>query len=115
MKSFQDNSFNNAFQRIMAKAKPTPTATRWEISGTVWVRDRHSYTGQDYMVHTEVFRLTHRGAPAWELMIVFENWWHASSETPVRNAHWAKLIKGRKQNVLPWFRKQEALVNTAPT
>lgn len=107
MKGFQDNSFTNAFHRILHKARPSPLAVNWAIAGVSWQWDRHSFMGQDYALNSEVHRLSFRGSRPWHLLIVFETWRSEQTDAVIRQAHWSKLLTGRKLDALTWFRTQE--------
>jgi hypothetical protein len=108
VRNFQDNSFTNAFHRVLNKARPSPLAVKWSVAGVAWQWDRHSFTGQDYAFNTEVHRLSFRGPKPWLLLIVFEIWRSEHNDAAIRQTHWSKLIKGHRKDVLAWFRRQEA-------
>jgi hypothetical protein len=108
VKSFQDNSFTNAFHRILNKARPSPLAVKWSFAGVSWQWNRHSYTGQDYAFSTEVHRLLFRGSTPWLLLIVFEKWYAEHDEAVIRQSHWSKLLNGQRRDVLAWFKQQES-------
>jgi hypothetical protein len=110
MKGFQDNSFQNAFQRIMSGAKALPTAVRWTIAGVEWHRDRHTHTGQEYSYTVEVHRLFASGPKSWALLYVIETWWYGSETSETRRASWGKVMKGKRSDVFAWFRAQEKAV-----
>jgi len=107
MKSFNDTFFSNRFTRVSMATCPAPQINSWEVAGTTWRRDRHSYYGQTYSFQCDVYTVTHAGRKSWSLLQVVETWWDEARTTVVRNTHWGRLLHGNKEDVFSWFRDQE--------
>lgn len=82
-------------------------ARSWNVAGVECRRERHRYTGQGYAFSIEILQLRflERGRPAWEAMIVNENWATGSSQTAIRGKKWMKLISGKPTDVRAWVRR----------
>lgn len=44
-------------------------------------------------------------------MIVKEYWWAGAENKPIKSTRWAKVVAGQRNDVLTWFRAQEATLD----
>ncbi len=107
MKSFNDAFFANRFARVSMATCPGAQTNNWQVEGTSWLRDRHSYCGKTYSFQCDVYTVAHAGRRPWGLLQVSETWWDEAGKNVVRNVHWGRLLHGRKEDVFTWFRDQE--------
>ena len=76
-----------------------------------WERERHSFSGSKHGLSIEIVTVTQEGRRAWRLMIVKEYWWAGAENKPIKSARWAKVVAGQRNDVLNWFRSQEATLD----
>lgn len=108
MKGFAGPNFLRAFARIQQAANPSFNLARWAVGRVEWRRQRHSYWGFDYSFQVEAHTLVAPGRTGWNLVVFVETWWMTSRSVAVRTSSWGKLLRGRKADVLAWFKDQEA-------
>ncbi|MDF0490524.1 hypothetical protein PX554_20545 [Sphingomonas sp. H39-1-10] len=101
-----DRSFFRVFDLLVASANPNGSAKRtsWKIAGTVWNRERHSFSGASHSFSMETILVEHDAAPNWSLLIVKEYWWLGAQDKPLRDLRWAKIVSGSSQAALKWFK-----------
>ncbi len=67
-----------------------------------------------YSTAQEMFTLTHQNRPKWTLLVVKDYWWDVEAGTPIRNIRWSRPMKGRRADILAWFRDQEQRMRLEP-
>jgi hypothetical protein len=113
MKSLAQPSFFRVFDLLLGTANPGLKDSAWRHDGTSWERERHSFTGATHGQTIEIFTVTRFGKRGWSAMIVKEYWWAGRKSTALKVVRWAKPIEGRREDILNWFRAQEAALGRA--
>jgi len=88
---------------------PNLAKDRWRVDGVDWIRETHSYFGQDYSFRAECHVLRHgdNGPSAWVLLVVVERWWGSDRTHAVKTTEWRQVVKGQQNRILSWFAKQK--------
>jgi hypothetical protein len=108
MKSLAQPSFFRVFDLLLGAANPGLKLTSWSHDGVGWERERHSFTGATHGQSIEIVTVTHTGKRGWRLMVVKEYWWAGKETKAIKSVKWAKAIDGQRNEILNWFRAQEA-------
>jgi len=106
LKSFSDSRFALLFNRIVSATNPRLEKDGWRAAEVEFRRERHNYWGRDYAFSMEIYTLRSVSKDKWELLVVRENWWTGDRRNTVRSGHWGKLVSGRRDSVLAWFKRQ---------
>lgn len=108
MKSLARPSFFRVFDVLLGLGNPGMKLSSWTHDGIAWERERHAFSGSKHGLTIEIFTLTRSGKRGWSVMIVKEFWWVGDAAKAVKSARWAKPIDGQRNDILNWFRGQEA-------
>src|SRR5207247_8994319 len=76
-------------------------------------RPRHSCTGRSHGFAVEILTLARPGARGWTLMVSKEYWWAGEESKALKSVHWSRPIRGRRGDVIAWFRAQETALERA--
>jgi hypothetical protein len=112
MKSLGQPSFFRVVDLLLGKANPRLALASWGRDGIIWERERHSFSGAKHGMGIEIVTVTRDGRRGWRVMIVKEYWWAGAENKPIKSARWAKVVAGQRNDVLNWFRAQEASLDS---
>lgn len=110
MKNFTSPSFFRLFDLLMSTHNPGFKRSKWTLDGVDCGRERHSFTGQQYGFSVEIFTFSRVGKRGWTLMIVKEHWWIGEDGKGTKALRWARPTSGRRNDIIAWFREQEAIL-----
>lgn len=102
-----DANFLNLFARIAAQSNSDRDCDAWRVAGVHWQRQRLVNWGAGFSFQIETHILMHAARIPWSLLFVHELWWGETREKTIRNAHWVRLQKGSRRDVLKWFTDRE--------
>lgn len=102
-----DANFLNLFSRVAARTNPDRDRDEWRTDGVHWLRQRFVNWNANLSFQIETHTLRHAARDAWTLLYVHEIWWGETRETTIRNAHWVRLERGSRKDVLRWFSDRE--------
>jgi hypothetical protein len=108
MKSLARPSFFRVFDLLLGTINPGLKQSSWTFDGVAWERERHSFMGPKHGQTIEICTLTRPGKRGWSVMIVKEYWWVGKESRAVKAVRWAKPIDGQRNDIMNWFRAQEA-------
>jgi hypothetical protein len=111
MKTMARPSFFRVFDLLLGTTNPGLKLSSWAHDGVKWERERHSFTGPNHGQTIEIVTLTRPGKRGWSVMIVKEYWWVGKESRAVKAARWAKPIDGQRNDIMNWFRAQEAALD----
>jgi hypothetical protein len=114
MKNLSGPSFYRLFDLLVSMTNPGLKLARWEVDGVDWERQRHSFTGPSHGFGVEIFTLTRSGTHGWVLMVIKEYWWTGEENRALKSLHWSRPLRGRRGDVITWFRMQEAGLERTP-
>jgi hypothetical protein len=79
----------------------------WQAQGVECSRERHRYSGQNYVFTIDVLqvRFVRAGRIIWQLILVTEGWRAADGDMVLRQAKWLKLIDGKASDVTSWIQR----------
>jgi hypothetical protein len=112
MKNIGQPSFFRVFDLLVGKANPRLALASWGRDGIVWERERHSFSGAKHGLGIEIVTVTRDGRRGWTVIIVKEYWWAGAESKPIKSARWAKAVAGQRNDILNWFRAQEASLDS---
>ena len=110
MKNFTSPSFFRLFDLLMSTHNPGFKRSKWTLDGVDCGRERHSFTGQQYGFSVEIFTFSRVGKRGWTLMIVKEHWWIGEDGKDTKALRWARPTRGRRNDIIAWFREREAIL-----
>jgi hypothetical protein len=113
MKNLSGPSFFRTFDLLVSTTNPGLKLAHWGIDGVDCERQRHSFTGRSHGFAVEIFTLTRPGARGWTLMVIKEYWWAGEESKALKSLHWSRPIRGRRGDVIAWFRAQETALERA--
>ena len=58
----------------------------------------------------EIFTFTRTGKRGWTLMVVKEYWSIGEESKDTKVLRWARPTSGRRNDIIAWFREQEAIL-----
>jgi hypothetical protein len=108
MKNLSGPSFYRLFDLLVSMTNPGLKRAHWKVDAVDWERQRHSFTGPSHGFGVEIFTLTRQGAHGWVLMVIKEYWWAGEENKALKSLHWSRPLRGRRGDVIAWFRMQEA-------
>jgi hypothetical protein len=108
MKNLSGPSFYRLFDLLASMTNPGLKLAHWKVDGVDWERQRHSFTGPSHGFGVEIFTLRRPGARGWVLMVIKEYWWAGEENKALKSLHWSRPLRGRRGDVIAWFRVQEA-------
>ncbi len=111
MKNLARPSFFRVFDLLLGTTNPGLKLSSWMHDGVAWERERHSFTGPKHGQTIEIFTLTRPGKHGWSVMIVKEYWWVGKESRALKAVRWAKPIDGERDDIMQWFRAQEAALD----
>lgn len=111
MRSLARPAFFRVFDLLLGTTNPGLKLSSWKHDGVVWERERHSFTGPKHGQTIEIVTLTRPGTQGWSVMIVKEYWWAGKESRAVKSLRWAKAIDGQRDDIMGWFRTQEAALD----
>lgn len=114
MKTLAQPSFFRVFDLLLGMGNPGVKLSSWTHDGVTWERERHSFTGPKHGLSIEILTLTHAGRHGWSIMVVKEYWWVGKESKAVKSTRWAKPIEGKRNDIMNWFRAQEAGLGRRP-
>jgi hypothetical protein len=115
MKNFTSPSFFRLFDLLMSTHNPGFKRSKWVLDGVDCTRERHSFTGQQYGFSVEIFTFTRAAKRGWTLMVVKEYWWIGEDSKDTKALRWARPTGGRRNDIIAWFREQEAVLEHSST
>lgn len=107
------NNFHNLFALLASATNKERDCDAWQVDGVQWRRQRSIQWGP-VSFQIEVHELRHAARPQWVLIFVRETWWGTPRDKAIRNAHWAHVPEGRRQDVQRWFERQESALGRRP-
>jgi hypothetical protein len=108
MKSMAQPSFFRVFDLLLGTTNPGLKSSSWTHDGVRWQRERRSFAGPTHGQTIEIVTLCRPGKRGWSVMVVKEYWWVGRQNRAVKALRWAKPIDGQRNDVMSWFRAQEA-------
>jgi hypothetical protein len=114
MKSIHSKGFLDVWRALYHESNPGPTIDRWQCDGVDWIRESYRVGARDYAFHIETHTLSHpgKGAPSWALLVVVERWWRQGRQDALKTSEWRQVLKGPNAQVLSWFDRQRARLDT---
>ena len=108
MKGVNDKSFLNLWQLVLDATNLALDVHAWRVGNVQWRRDRHSYRSSTHSFTLEVHTIEQheRERIVWRLFVVKEHWWGSDGKNAVKSNIWARVLVGRREAVLKWFREQ---------
>jgi hypothetical protein len=108
MRGVNNRNFLNLWQMVYRASVPSPVQTKWRVGEVEWRKERHSFSGVDYAVSTEVHHLRSRppAGRSWSLMVVTEHWWGDDGK-PMKSASWARVLEGNPSVIAAWLKSNE--------
>jgi hypothetical protein len=111
MKSLAQPSFFRVFDLLLGASNPGLKLSSWNHDGVAWERERHSFSGATHGQSIEIVTVSRVGRRGWRLMVVKEYWWVGKESRAIKAVKWAKPIDGQRNEILDWFRDQEAVLD----
>jgi len=111
MKNLGHPTFFHVFDLLLGNTNPGLKLTSWTHDGVSWERERHSFSGSKHGLTIEIVILTRTGKHGWSIMVVKEYWWAGKESKPIKSLRWAKPVSGQRNDILHWFRLQEATLS----
>jgi hypothetical protein len=113
MKTLSSPSFYRVFDLIVSTTNPGLKRAHWKVDEVDCERQRHSFMGPSLGFGIEIFTFTRLGAHGWALMVTKEYWWAGEEHRAIKSLHWSRALRGRRADVIAWFRMQRAALENA--
>lgn len=113
VRTFADPSFFRLIHTLLGEAQSNLRRTKWTHRGVAWIKQRHTYTGNNSSFVIEQYLITKPDPNGWTLLVVKEMWWDGDDK-PIRSTQWAKPLSGKRAKTLEWLKAEERRINTQP-
>jgi len=114
MKNFSSPSFFRLFDLLLSTHNSGFKKLRWEVDGVEWEHDRYTATCAKHGLSIDIITLTRKGRRGWTLMVTKEFWWVGQESKPLKNLRWARVVGGRREDIMNWLRTQEIALDRLP-
>lgn len=113
MRTFADPSFFRLIYTLLGEAHSDMRRTKWSHRGVNWVRQRHTFNGNNSGFAIDQYLITKPNPNGWSLLVVKEMWWDGEDK-PIRSTQWAKPLSGKRAKTLEWLRAEERRISGQP-
>ncbi|MEZ5921300.1 MAG: hypothetical protein R3C60_08095 [Parvularculaceae bacterium] len=104
MKSLSDAAFFRAFDALIDAGNPGLKKAAWSHAGARFERERLSLSNPRYSATLDLVTVSKSG---WSLLVSKEFWRSGDDRDLIRNARWTKPLKGKRADILAWFKAEE--------